>query len=150
MHITPLFVTVGCTCIGGRGVVDIRLCISVAELRVRSTSGWLGGLCVRCHFWVSDSVTWVHAHTHPHTHTCMHILRAHLLLCSQSLRTQSSRHGTQTANPAHQCTPTQTNKHTCCSWQVALTISRRREGKQNKQFNLHDSSLLYISMPWQW
>lgn len=123
--------------------VGIRLCISVAELRVRSTSGWLGGLCVVCHFCDSDSITW-------RAHTDTHNSPAHLLLCSRSVCAQSSISGTQTANPAHRCTPTQTNKHTCCSWQVALTISRRREGKQNKQFNLHDSSLLYISMPWQW
>lgn len=85
-------------------------------------------------------------HTHTHTHTHIHARTFCELTCCCAAGVCVHKQ----KNPAHRCTPTQTNKHTCCSWQVALTISRRREGKQNKQFNLHDSSLLYISMPWQW
>lgn len=40
-----------------------------------------------------------------------------------------------------------TNKQTHL---LLLTIGRRREDEQNKQFNLHDSRLLYISRPQQW
>lgn len=45
--------------------------------------------------------------------------------------------------PAHSYTNKQTHL-------LPLTISRRREGEQNKQFHFHDSSLLYISTLWQW
>lgn len=52
--------------------VGIRLCISVAELRVRSTSGWLWGVCVcgaslLC-FKFHNSRTHIHAHTLTLTH----------------------------------------------------------------------------------
>lgn len=74
-------------------------------------------------------------HTHTHTHS------------GGSLVAVRSSRGAQTAKARHTgaLLHKQTNQHTCCSWQVALTISLRREGKQNKQFNLHDSSLLCIS-----
>lgn len=115
-------------CWGGGGYS--RLCISV---------GWSGG---QEHIWFTGSFVCgvsllcftcrnLRAHTHSlarvHTFTSMTCCYAPALVARK-------------ANPAHWRTPTQTNKHTCCSWQVALTISRRRKGKQNKQFNLHDSS----------
>lgn len=69
MHIAPLFVTVGRTCAGGRERrADIRLCISAAELGVRSTSGSPGGWRAARHRRVSGS-------TRTHTHfqlTCCH------------------------------------------------------------------------------
>lgn len=135
MHIFPLFVTVGCTCGGG------------GAPRRQSTlhfSGWAQG---QEHIWftgrfgASHVISVFHTRTHTHKPTCCCAARVKAAAAA-GVHKQQSRHTG--------ALPTQTNKHTCCSRQVALTISRRREGKQNKQFNLHDSNLLYISMPWQW
>lgn len=71
----------------------------------------------------------VRTDTHP-TYT----LAAHLLLCSK----ESAWCKAAADTPAHSYTNKQMHL-------LLLTISRRREGEQNKQFHLHDSSLLYIS-----
>lgn len=64
-------------------------------------------------------------------HTPTYTLAAHLLL-------RSNRAKQRPDTPAHSYTNKQTHL-------LLLTIGRRREGEQNKQFNLHDSGLLYIS-----
>jgi len=134
----PLFVTVGCTWAGGAGG-------GASMHPTLHFSGWAQGqehiwLTVRFVCEVSD-----YDDTHTHTHT-------HLRDTLVAVRSNSSFGGG---------TPTQTNKqthtHTCCSRRVAVTISRARgEGggggrtKQNKQFDLHDSSALCIRAPRQW
>lgn len=72
MHITPLFVTVGCTCIGGRGG---------SRHPTLHFSGWAQG---QEHIWLTGRFVcrvsflsfrfhnlsaYTHAHTHPHIHT---------------------------------------------------------------------------------
>lgn len=103
MHIAPLSVAVGCPCAGGRGRrANIRLCISVAELGVTSTSGSLGGWRASCHFWVSGSTR---TYTHLHAYSPLVAVQQESVFAKQQ--------------PTHWRTPTQTNKHTCCSWQSA-------------------------------
>lgn len=115
MHIAPLFVTVGRTCAGGR---ERRLCISAAELGVRSTSGSLGGWRAACHRRVSGSTR-----THTHFHACSSLV---------AVQRPSARAKQQ---PRRRRTPTQTNKHTCCSWQSA-------EGGKTSKTN----SLIYMTV----
>lgn len=103
-------------------------------------SGWARG---HQHIWLAGRLTRHvsllsfrgHADTHPLTRlqpTCC---------CAARGGVQSS--SRDTGALLHK----QTNKQTHL---LLLTISRRREGEQNKQFHLHDSSLLYISTLWQW
>lgn len=73
-------------------------------------------------------------------HTDTHPLTRLQPTCCCAARVSACKAAADT--PAHSYTNKQTHL-------LLLTISRRREGEQNKQFHLHDSSLLYISTLWQ-
>lgn len=78
------------------------------------------------HIWLTGRLD-----THPPTRS--------LLTCCRAAIVGRVRSGAPDT-PAHSYTNKQTHL-------LLLTIGRRREGEQNKQFNLHDSGLLYISRP---
>lgn len=144
MHILPLFVTVGCICTGGVGVGGPNRDPTL------HFSGWAQG---QEHIWfpgcsTRDVRVTSQPPQHTHTHTLTH--RAHLLPCSQIPTCAKSMHKQQ--KPAHWFPPTQTNKQTHLLLPASRSDNQPEGGKakQNRRFNLHDSSLLYISTPWQW
>lgn len=148
MHIPPLFVTVGCTCAsegwGGGVRVDTRLCISVAELRVRSTSGWLGGVCAVCHFWVCDSTTCMH--THPHAHTQTHARTCCELTCCRAAG-ESASHTKQWRRRQQQQQPRHTgallHKQTNTPAAPGKSLWQSAEGGKANKTN----SLIYMTVP---
>lgn len=112
--------------------VGIRLCISVAELRVRSTSGWLWGVCVCAvhHCCVSNFIT--HARTFTRTRSHSHTTVSSLVAeqpqpaCTEQQRRHTN---TKPGTLVH----SYTNKQTHLLLLASRSDNQPKEGRQTKQ-----------------